>query len=193
MPKAVYYTKDKITTAVIDLIRKEGAKSLTSRSIGKKMGSSVSPLFREYKTMKEILADARKAAEKIFSDYLIDSVNYEPAFKEFGIRLIRFSREEPNLFHFLFMEKGTSSELAHKIAHECLKQTAASFDLTPEQAEQIFEQEWTFACGLSMLCNRNPEEYPDDRVSLLLSTQFMSQLILVKSEHKVVNIEPKKK
>lgn len=66
-------------------------------------------------------------------------MNYEPAFKEFGIRLIRFSREEPNLFHFLFMEKGTSSELAHKIAHECLKQTAASFDLTPEQAEQIFE------------------------------------------------------
>ena len=193
MPKAVYYTKEKITEAVIDLIRKDGSESLTSRSIGKKLGCSVSPLFREYKNMEEIHADARKAAEKVFSDYLADSVNYEPAFKEFGIRLLRFSKEEPNLFHYLFLEKACSSDIAHKIAQECLKQTSASFNLTPEQSEQIFDQEWTFACGLAMLCNRNPEEYPDERISRMLSTQFMSLLILIKSEHKVVNIKPKEK
>lgn len=193
MPKAVYYTKEKISKAVIDLIRKNGSESLTSRSIGKKLGCSVSPLFREYKNMEEIHADAQKAAEKIFSDYLADSVNYEPAFKEFGIRLLRFSKEEPKLFHYLFLEKGGSSDIAHKIAQECLKQTEASFNLTPEQSELIFDQEWTFACGLAMLCNRNPEEYPDERISRMLSTQFMAQLILIKSEHKIVNIEPQKK
>ena len=193
MPKAVYYTKEKITEAVIELIRKDGSESLTSRSIGKKLGCSVSPLFREYKNMEEIHADARKAAEKVFSDYLADSVSYEPAFKEFGIRLLRFSKEETNLFHYLFLEKGGSSEMAHRIAQECLKQTCVSFNLTPEQSEQIFDQEWTFACGLAVLCNRNPEEYPDERISRMLSTQFMAQLILIKSEHKVINIEPKEK
>ncbi len=30
-------------------------------------------------------------------------------------------------------------------------------------------------------------------ISRMLSTQFMSQLILIKSEHKIVNIEPKEK
>lgn len=193
MPKAIYYTKEKITGAVIDLIRKGGAEALTSRSIGKKLGCSVSPLFREYRNMEEIHTDVRKAAEKIFSDYLAGSVNYNPAFKEFGNRLLRFSKEEPHLFRYLFLEKGGSSEVAHKIAQECLKQTEAYFDLTPQQSEQIFEQEWTFACGLAMLCNRNPEEYPDERISQILSTQFMAQLILIKSEHKVVNIEPKEK
>lgn len=193
MPKAVYYNKERITKAVIDIIRKDGPNSITSRSIGKKLGCSVSPLFREYKNMEEIYTDVRKTAEKIFSDYLADSVNYDPAFKEFGVRLLRFSKEEPNLFCYLFLEKGGSSEIAHKIAQECLKQTGESFNLTPEQSEQIFEQEWTFACGLAMLCNRNPEEYPDERISQMLSTQFMSQLILIKSEHKVVNIEPKEK
>lgn len=193
MPKAVYYNKERITKAVIDIIRKDGPNSITSRSIGKKLGCSVSPLFREYKNMEEIYTDVRKTAEKIFSDYLADSVNYDPAFKEFGVRLLRFSKEEPNLFRYLFLEKGGSSEIAHKIAQECLKQTGETFNLTPEQSEQIFEQEWTFACGLAMLCNRNPEEYPDERISQMLSTQFMSQLILIKSEHKVVNIEPKEK
>ena len=193
MPKAVYYNKEKIINAVIDLIRKDGSRSLTSRSIGNKLGCSVSPLFREYKNMEEIHADVRKAAETIFSDYLADSVNYEPAFKEFGIRLIRFSKEETNLFRYLFLDKGGSSEIVHKIAKECLTQTEASFNLTPEQSEQIFDQEWTFACGLAMLCNQNPDAYPDERISQMLSTQFMSQLILIKSEHKVVNIEPKAK
>ena len=193
MPKTVYYSKEKIIGAVIDIIRKNGSQSLTSRSISKKLGCSVSPLFREFKNMEEIHAEVRKAAEKIFSDNLADSVNYEPAFKEFGIRLLRFSKEEPNLFHYLFLENGSSSEIAHKIAQECLKQTGASFHLTPEQSEQIFDQEWTFACGLAMLCSRNPEEYPDERISRMLSTQFMSQLILIKSEHKVVNIKPREK
>ncbi len=193
MPKAVYFNKEKITKAVIDLIRSDGAEILTSRAIGKKLGCSVSPLFREYKNMEEIHADARKAAEKIFSDYLADAVNYDPAFKEFGIRLIRFSREEPNLFHYLFLGKGGSSEVAHTIALACLKQTAASFGLTPEQTEQIFDQEWTYACGLAMLCNKNPEVFSDEIISLKLSTQFMAQLTLIKSGRNIVNIEPKHK
>ena len=193
MPKAVFFNKEKITKAVIDLIRTDGSENLTSRAIGKRLGCSVSPLFREYKNMEEIHADARKAAEKIFTDYLADSVNYEPAFKEFGIRLIRFSKEEPNLFHYLFLEKSGSSEVAHAIALECLKQTAASFELTPEQTEQIFDQEWTFACGLAMLCNKHPEVYTDERISLMLSTQFMAQVTLIKSGRNVINIEPKKK
>jgi len=191
MPKAVFFNKEKITKAVIDLIRTDGSETLTSRAIGKKLGCSVSPLFREYKNMEDIHGDARKAAEKIFTDYLADSVLYDPAFKEFGIRLIRFSKEEPNLFHYLFLEKGGSGEVAHAIALECLKQTAATFGLTPEQTEQIFEQEWTFACGLAMLCNKNPEDYPAERISQMLSAQFMAQLTLIKSGRQVINIEPK--
>lgn len=193
MPKAVFFNKERITKAVIDIIRTDGSETLTSRAIGKRIGCSVSPLFREYKNMEEIHADARKAAEKIFTDYLADSVDYEPAFKEFGIRLIRFSREEPNLFHYLFLEKGGSSEVAHDIARECLKQTAASFGLTSEQTEQIFDQEWTFACGLAMFCSKNPELYTDERISYMLSAQFMAQLTLIKSGREVINIEPKHK
>lgn len=191
MPKAVYYNKERIIKAVIDIIRKDGSESLTSRTIGKNLGCSVSPLFREYRNMEEIHDDARKAAEKIFTDYLADSVNYNPAFKEFGVRLIRFSKEEPNLFHYLFLEKGSSGEVAHAIAQECLKQTAETFGLTPEQTEMIFDQEWTFACGLAMLCSKNPEVYNDDTVAYMLSAQFMAQLSLIKSGREVVNIEPK--
>ena len=44
-----------------------------------------------------------------------------------------------------------------------------------------------------MLCNKNPEVYTDERISLSLSTQFMAQLTLIKSGREVVNIEPKKK
>lgn len=193
MPKAISFTRERITKAVIDIIRSDGFESLTSRVIARRLGCSVTPLFREYRNMEEIQVDARKAAEKIFSDYLADAWQYEPAFKEFGIRLIRFSREEPNLFRYLFLEKGGSGEVAHAIARKCLEQTESTFELTPEQTEQIFNQEWTFACGLAVLCNKNPETYTDEFVSRMLSTQFMSQLILIKSEHRVVNIEPKRK
>ncbi|MBQ3765155.1 MAG: TetR/AcrR family transcriptional regulator [Bacteroidales bacterium] len=193
MPKAISFTREKITRAVIDIIRSDGSESLTSRAIARRLGCSVTPLFREYRNMEEIHADARKAAEMLFSDFLADASLYEPAFKEFGIRLIRFSREEPNLFRYLFLEKGGSSEIAHAIGRECLKQTESTFELTPEQSDRIFNQVWTFACGLAALCSKSPEVYTDGLVSQMLSTQFMAQLILIKSEHRVVSIEPMRK
>ena len=79
--------------------------------------------------------------------------------------------------------------------HAVTYRTAIFKELQYHQTEGISytDQEWIFACGLAMLCNRNPEEYPDERISRMLSTQFMAQLILIKSEHKVINIEPKEK
>lgn len=48
--------------------------------------------------MEELLGEVRKTAQIQFMNYVADSVKYVPAFKEFGMRLIRFSREEPELY-----------------------------------------------------------------------------------------------
>ena len=102
MPKQEQYTKEIIIREAIGIIRSDGIEALTARSLSKRLGCSVAPLFHKYENMEELTADVRKAAGNIVNDFLADAVNYQPAFKEFGLRLIRFSKEEPNLFHYLF-------------------------------------------------------------------------------------------
>jgi len=190
MPRKASFTKENIITAAIKIIREQGSEALSARSICKEMNCSVSPLFTIYKNMEEISIDVRKAAEDIFSKYVADVTDYLPAFKEFGIRLVQFSKIEPNLFHYIFLEKGSNTVSSDEKALECLKQTEAAFGLTKEQAEFLYHQLWPFSCGLAHLCNKNPEIYTDDMISQMLTTQFMALLMLIKSGKEVTNITP---
>ena len=190
MPKQVQYTKDCIINASIEILRSQGSGALSSRTICKRLGCSVAPLFREFSNMDELLDCVWLKAEDIFRRYTEDSVYYNPAFKEFGTRLICFSKEDPNLFHFLFLEKGRHSDAAEIIAMECLKQTSAEFGLTEEQTVFVYGQSWPFACGLAQLSCNNTGQYTEEYVSQLLSTQFKSIISLIRSGRNVVTAEP---
>lgn len=190
MPKQIKFSKSDITKAVLEVIRESGSGAVTARSICKKTGSSVTPLFREYATMEDVLEDAMREAEKVFSDYMADVCHYNPAFKMFGIKLVNFAKLEPNLFRFLFFERSGMSTVADSLAHECLKLTGLSFKLNEDQTEFLFEQLWPFACGLAQLCCNNPEVYTEEKISRMLSAQFQSLLMHIKSACEVQDIIP---
>ena len=191
MPKQALYTKEVIVGTCLEIIRTDGTDALSARSICKKLGCSVAPLFWAFENMEELLSEVRKAAQKLFSDYVADCVNYVPAFKEFGLRLIRFSREEPSLFRYLFLDKDSEDGFIDGIVQAGLRQNEPHFGLSPEQSEFIFRHIWPFACGLAVLSNRKPELYTEDTVSRMLSTQFQSLLMLVKSGTEVNDVKPK--
>ena len=191
MSKQAQFTKERIIGACLEIIRSDGPDALSARSICKKLGCSVAPLFWVFENMEQLLGEVRKAAQTLFIDYVADSIDYVPAFKEFGIRLIRFSREEPGLFHYLFLEKDAEVGFADSVITECLKRIEPHFGLSSEQSGFIFRQIWPFACGLAGLCNRAPGLYTEEMVSQMLSNQFQALLMLVKSGKEVVNIIPK--
>ena len=190
MAKRAQFTRESIINTSIEIIRSDGAGALSARSICKKLGCSVAPLFWAFTNMEELLGEVRKTAQIQFMNYVADSVKYVPAFKEFGMRLIRFSREEPELFHYLFLDKSSEAGFADSIVSEVLKQNEPHFDITPEQSGTIFKYIWPFACGLAVLSNKKPELYSEETVSEMLSIQFQALLMLVKSGKDVENIIP---
>lgn len=133
MPKQVQFTKEIIIKAAIEILRSDGIDALTARSLSRKLGCSVAPIFNQYANMEELSADVRKAVVRIVTDYLSDAVRFEPAFKEFGLRLVRFSKEEPNLFHYLFLDRAGSIEDIDALAKECLVRTKSEFDMSDDR------------------------------------------------------------
>lgn len=190
MPKHAQFTKESIIDASIDIIRANGAGALSARTICKKLGCSVAPLFWTFSNMEELLGEVRTATQVLFMKYVADSIKYVPAFKEFGIRLIRFSREEPELFHYLFLDKASDGGFADSFVSEILKQNEPHFNLTSEQSGTIFRYIWPFACGLAVLSNKFPELYSEETISEMLSTQFQALMMLVKSGKDVENVIP---
>lgn len=193
MPRIAKFTKEDIVASCLDIIRSEGEDALTARSLGARLGCSSSPIFTVFTNMEEVLTYTRRAARKLFDDYVEDVTDYSPAFKEFGLRLFRFSREEHNLFHFLFLSKEASLDVIHPKALECLVQIRKDYDLTEEQSEMLYRQMFVFACGLAVLNKQHVEAFSDAVVSRMLSQQFAASLALVSYEKPVFNPVPCRK
>ena len=116
MPRKAFFSKQEIIDKALVILRQQGPEAISARSLCKALGCSVSPLFTVYKNMDELFSDLHAAAEKLFENYMADVSDYQPAFKEFGMRLVKFSREEPQLFHYLFLDKNSESIVADRKA-----------------------------------------------------------------------------
>ena len=193
MPRKAFFSKQEIIDKALEILRQQGPEAISARSLCKALGCSVSPLFTVYKNMDEIFSDLHAAAEKLFETYMADVTDYQPAFKEFGMRLVKFSREEPQLFHYLFLDNNSESIVADRKARECLQNIEGEYDLSEKQGLELYFQMWVFACGLSALCNKNPQKYSDSDISYLLSLQFSSVLTFLKSGREVLDITPIKR
>ena len=190
MPRQPRFSKEDIVAAGIRIVRSSGYDAVSARSLGKELGTSSSPMFTMFKDMNEVMDAIWVAAEHSFIAYMDGVTEYFPAFKEFGMRLVSYAKNETNLFQMLFMGKQSRPEIAEKIARECLTDAEQGYGLTDSQAELLFRQMWPVACGIAALCVKNPENFSDENVSSMLSYHFSGIMTVLKSGMEVKDIKP---
>ena len=190
MPRQARFSKDDIVEAGLRIVRAGGLEAVSARSLGKELGTSSSPMFTMFKDMNEVMDAIRVAAEKTFISRMEGVTDYFPAFKEFGLRLVSFAKEDPNIFQMLFMGRDSRPEIAESIAKECLQPVRQGYGLRKEQAELLFKQMWPVACGIAALCLRHPEDFPEDTVSRTLTYHFSGIMSIIKSGREIEDIKP---
>lgn len=193
MPRQPRFSKEDIVAAGLRIVRASGYDAVSARALGKELGTSSSPMFTMFKDMNEVMEAIKIAVEKSFIDHMDGVTDYFPAFKEFGMRLVSYAKNESNLFQMLFLSKNSRPEIAEKIARECLTNTRQGYGLTEDQADFLFRQMWPLACGIAALCVKNPEDYTDENVSKTLSYHFSGILSIIKSGREIEDITPKHK
>ena len=190
MPRQPRFSKDDIVAAGLRIVRASGLEAISARALGKELGTSSSPMFTMFKDMNEVIDAIRTAAERTFSARMNGVTDYFPAFKEFGLRLVAFAKEDPNIFQLLFLGKDARPEIAESIARECLGSVGQGYELTNEQAEMLFRQMWPVACGIAALCVKHPEDFPEEEVSKTLSYHFSGIISIIKSSKEVEDVRP---
>lgn len=193
MPRQPRFSKDDIVAAGLRIVRTSGFEAVSARALGKELGTSSSPMFTMFKDMNEVMGAIHVAVEKTFTARMKGVTDYFPAFKEFGLRLVAFAKEEPNAFQMLFLGKDAHPEIAESIARKCLGSVEQGYGLSSEQAEMLFRQMWPVACGIAALCVKHPEDFPEEEVSKTLSYHFSGIMSIIKSGKEPENIKPQLK
>ena len=184
MPRKALLTREAVIAATLKLARKGGLETVSARALSSALGCSLSPLFTVFDSMGDIRNAARESARRSFVKYVEDSVDAEEPFKEYGMRIIRFASQEPDLFKIVFLSPDLMDPEMETVLQACIEPIKKAYSLSDSQARFIFLRVWIFVCGLAVLNSTSAQHFDEDQIGALLYEQFHGILSLLPNSDK---------
>ena len=188
MPPKTKFTKEQITKAALGVVSKKGAQALTAKELGAALGTSTTPIFTVFNSMQEVQDAVMLAAMERFEEYAHKAAHLGPVFKQVGMQMILFAKEEPKLYQLIFMSSISEAQTfddiyAHlgSVADECLDVLQKDYDLSKDNAKTLFEHVWIHTFGIGALCATGMCDFSHEQIAEMLTQDFTAMMMLMKS------------
>ena len=202
MPRKVQYSREMIIDAAIEMVREKGYESINARDLGAWLGCSSRPLFTAFKNMEELINATRaEACNRFLQEVLVETPVWQEehsaateqgarslqtatsSTRDFGFNIVRFARQEPNLYNFIHWGGGIMPDVAH-LSKIMSGRYAAEFGLTIAEAEGLFQQMMLFSLGLCSMITYKVKVFTEEEIASLLKQQFVANLQYIKKHAK---------
>ena len=168
------FTREEIVDAAVRVVQKMGATALTAKSLAEELGTSTQPVFTCFGTMEAAKAEVYAAAERMFDEYLTAGLKEKIPFFGCGTQYIRFAREEPELYRFLFlmrpedMGNGAFSSMRHmqELVRPSLMDT---YHINEQDSDRYFRDLWLVVHSLATLIVTGDCPYSDQEIGQILT------------------------
>ena len=188
MPPKAKFTKEQITKAALCVVSEKGAQALTAKELGAALGTSTTPIFTVFNSMQEVQDAVMLAAMERFEEYAHKAAHLGPVFKQIGMQMILFAKEEPKLYQLIFMSSISEAQTfddiyAHlgSVADECLDVLQKDYDLSKADAKTLFEHVWIHTFGIGALCATGMCDFSHEQIAEMLTQDFTAMMMLMKS------------
>lgn len=195
MPPKPKYTKEEIITAALNIVSQSGMNALTAKSLGTALHTSVTPIFTVFNSMQEVQDAVKCAAAERFESYAHKTETDMPVFKQVGMQMISFAKEEPLLYQLIFMSANSGvtpfdDHYAYLggVADECLQAIQADYGLSAGDAQALFEHVWIHTYAIGALCATGMCNFSKTQISQMLTQDFTAMMLLIKSGKSVTQI-----
>lgn len=184
MPPKPKYKKEEIVAAAYQLMCERGIEGVVAREVGKCLGTTTAPIFTYFNGMDELKAEVYRMASKECNDYLRESANYVPAFKEFGMRWIRFAKENPRVYELLFLtgnEKmqvlGFINEDFRGLIESMEVEVEKVFHISAKNAAELVKDMCVYAQGIASICVSGTGIFSEEEISESISRICLSRVV----------------
>jgi AcrR family transcriptional regulator len=175
MGPKVKFTREQIIDTAFEIAQTEGLDSITMRKIAKKMGSSVAPIYVNFKNVDE-LNEALMAKILSISRELLREENTGNPFHDIGIASLRFAVEYSAIFRDLVIKSGKYmqgyDEKMMPTLIEKMQKDPVLNGFTVEELKTILLKVRIFQLGLSIMAANGllPKEYNKQAMIDILSS-----------------------
>lgn len=183
MPPKAKFTKQEIVDAALQIYREEGLDSLTSRNLGKKLGSSACPIFTVFSGMEEVQSAMVDAAKAIYKGYVEQGLTQDIPFLGVGQQYIQFVMDEPKLFQLLFMNEAQDAPSISTVLpmlddsyEQILSSITSNFSIAQEDAKRLYQHLFVYTHGIACLCATKTCLFSGQEIENMMSEVFLSLL-----------------
>lgn len=183
MPPKAKFSREEVIEAALNIVREDSFKTLTSRALGEKLGSSARPIFTVFQSMEEVQQAVIEAAKSLYREYVQRGLSEKLSFRGVGMQYILFSINEPKLFQLLFMtEQKQIPNLSGilPLIDESYKQILLSiqsdYGLESASAEKLYHHLWIYTHGIATLCATRMCRFTSEEISGMMTEVCRSLL-----------------
>lgn len=181
MPPKARFTKEQIIDAAYELMMERGIEAVVAREVGKRMNATTTPIFTYFEGMDEVKGAVYDRTKNECMEYLRESLNFKPAFKEFGMRWINYAKQNPNAYAMLFMREGVSQETKSvfdtdmfQMMQPMIKEMEMGFGVSHDGAVRVVNDMIMFSQGIAIMLVKKLEEMTDEQISSCLTRVYFS-------------------
>ncbi len=159
MPRSVQITKEKILTAALDVLIREGYSAVSIKSIARELNCSTQPIAWQFGNMDNMREALTKEAVAYANQKMMPtSTNCIEAFSQIGYGYINLAFDTPNLFRFVYMGEsknycrgGFNSILTDKGNAVLIDKLYQYLNISKEQADMLFQRMIVYTHGMVSL------------------------------------------
>ena len=179
MPPKVKFTSNEIIEAAVKITRKKGIGAVTAREVGSTLGASSRPIFTYFDTVEDLKREVYLYAKNLYKQYVENGLKAEIPFLGVGQQYIRFAKEEPNLYKYLFLTppdgvQGGVMEglkMSQDLARESLMRI---YNMDADTADKYFRDLWLVAYGFTTMIAIGECPYNDEEISAIFAEFSLS-------------------
>lgn len=115
MPPKPKCTREEIISAALSIVSQHGSGALTAKALGAALKTSATPIFTVFSSMQEVAEAVKLAAMERFESYTHKIEIGVPIFKQIGMQMVLFAKEEPQGHDRPFSKTTKSSARSLKV------------------------------------------------------------------------------
>ena len=169
------FNKETITEVAFKIAKTEGLEGITIRKVAENLGSSIAPIYVNFKDVNELIDEVVK---RIFNltEEMLKEVNSGRPFYDIGVASLRFAKEYNVLFRDLIMRNNDHlkdyEDNTGKFLINEMKKDPMLHGLNDKELKEILFKMRVFQTGLSVMVANGllPDEYSEERLIEILES-----------------------
>lgn len=171
-------TKEQIVQVACQIVSESGMDGLNMRSLAQRCNCSTQPIYLSFANADELKREVVKEMLACYNRYIFDEIasNRYPEYKATGIAYIRFAKEQPHFFKYMFMRDRTGENVNEEMATEFNREAerVVSCGVDSDLAIIFHTHMWIYVHGIATMYATGFLNWDWDTVDRLLTDEFFA-------------------